>query len=186
MTTIIRKGDYIYSDSRYGSYYGGFAIAEKGPSKLFISDNKDAVIGMAGEYSATIPFDLIKNMVAHAIVELQKYPNSNMRIADELSEYYRMKREATKENDDTDNHTYQLLICTLKGSFVFNCINDNTGDSYNNSHASIAIGSGSAYYVPFRNIDMPIEDLFKIIYTSDNCSGGAVNAFDLKQLMVTS
>lgn len=187
MTTIIRQGDFIYSDSRYGSYYGGFPIVSDGPCKLYLAPNNKAVIGMAGAYSPAIPYDLITAMVDRAIEELQKYPNSNMMIAEELHEYYRKKRkEGEDTDDDDDTHDYQLLICTLKGTFIFNCIGDITMDFYHNRSTQFAIGSGAMYYTPFRSVDIPIEEKFKIIYESDNNSGGTVHAFNLNQLEVSA
>lgn len=186
MTTIIRQGDFIYSDSRYGSFYGGFPITADGPGKLYLAPNKQAVIGMAGVYAASIPYDLIARMVDRAIVELQKYPHSNMMIADELHEYYRNKRNADAEKEDSQPHDYQLLICTLKGTFNFNCINDDIADIYHNRSTSFAIGSGAPFYTPFREVNIPIEEKFKIIYESDPNSGGSVHAFDLNQLEVSA
>lgn len=184
MTTIIRQGDFIYSDSRYGMYHGGFRVVNDGPTKLHLAPNGKAVIGMAGSYEASIPYDLLTRMIDAALLELEKYPNSSMQIAEELHEYYKAKRKRDEDDDDADTHDYQLLICTLKGTFVFNCIGDMTMDIYHNRSTPFAIGSGAMFYTPFRDLDIPIEDKFKIIYESDTNSGGIVYAFDLKQLEI--
>lgn len=184
MTTIIREGDFLYSDSRYSSYYGGFRTLHDGPGKMYLAPNRKAVIGMAGAYNPDIPYDLITDMVERAIEELQKYPNSKMRIGDNVHDFYKQRREQAKDDPDFDTHDFQLLICTLKGTFIFNCFNDITVEFYHNRTVRFGIGSGSMYYPPFRDMDIPIEEKFKLIYSSDPASGGPINVFDLKELEV--
>lgn len=178
MTTIIREGQYLYTDSRYGSYYGGYRINDDGPCKISRSRDGSCVIGMAGCYEPSIPFEMLNEAIEESVRLLNnRGPNDTLIVGDKLREFY---IELEKKNEYNE---YQILVCSPKGTFYFAVDEDNHfTDMYFPPEQHIAIGSGAIPYVPFRKANIPIEEKFKLIYSSDQHSGGNINRFDINQL----
>jgi hypothetical protein len=179
MTTIIREGQYLYTDSRYGSYYGGYRVHDDGPCKISRSRDGSCVIGMAGCYEPTIPFDLLNEAIEEAVRLLNnRTPHDTLIVGDKLREFYKGMEEKG------EYHNYQILVCNPKGTFRFDVDDDNDfGDMFFPPEQHLAIGSGAVPYVPFRKADIPIEEKFRLIYSSDEHSGGNINRFDINQLV---
>lgn len=179
MTTIIREGQYLYTDSRYGSYYGGFRIHEDGPCKITRSRDGSCVIGMAGTYEPDIPFDLLNDAIEESTKLLnERTPEQTLIIGDKLREFY---REFDKKGM---YHDYAILVCSPKGTFFMATDKSNMFvDAFYDPSQHFAIGSGSLFYTPFRNANIPIEEKFKLIYSSDEHSGGTVNRLDINSLV---
>lgn len=181
MTTIIREGRYLYTDSRYTSYYGGYRISEDGPCKVTRNEAGTALIAMAGKYEPSIPFELLTEIIDEAILLLSsESPNTRLVVANKLRDYYNDIN--ISENDDRREHHYNILVCAEKGTFLFNAEAGDFWEMYYPAGQHVAIGSGAISYVPFRIMDISIEEKFKNIYSSDPASGGIVNRIDIHQL----
>lgn len=177
MTTIIREGRYLYTDSRYGVMFGGYRTHEDGPCKITRSKCGSCVIGMSGAYQPDIPFDILKDLIDEAVLVLREGRENKSLCIDRLRDFY------TELEKKEDSHQYTILICSPLGSYIISTDQSNIPyEMYYHPGQHIAAGSGAIAYTPFRNVNIPIEEKFKIIYETDEHSGGNINRFDISSL----
>lgn len=173
MTTIIRRGSMIASDSRYLNKVQGSSIVHSiyGGAKFFILPEKTAVVAISGAVSTPAGVKQLlryARAVVHALHVGEDLPNL-----------------ASEEDFKED---YTVMIATKKYTVVCEAVKDEeTGlcpITTTMANVPVIIGSGTGFIPACELYDTnkAVVDLVRYGYISDELSGGDVHAFDLTLL----
>ena len=183
MTTVIREGNMVYSDSCWGKSMGSPRVRSYGISKLFINTSKSVLIGFTG----SVPESNVCSVMTTELLPMVEMYLKNwltldpLFIENYLSGYFKKLKKADKDYDE-----HFLLIFFTKDCTVWITVRvRDTAKVYLRVYpgtTKVSFGSGSNWYVPNMDKDIPIVEKFQYIYRLDPNSGGDINAFDLNTL----
>lgn len=185
MTTIIRQGNMIYSDSCYGTPIGTERTRVFGEPKFFINRNKTIIAAICGNIPGTETADFITTQFIDAV---ERYlsnwkTHSTHQLSAMLENYYTQILEIRPKLNEfysfaffIKDFTLQIAVKINKHTSRIRCITYGT-------ETDLTFGSGAAWWTAQKgNPELTLEDRFKYIYRLDPNSGGTVNIFDLNNL----
>lgn len=185
MTTVVRQGNMIYTDSCYGSPVGTERTRIYGEPKFFINKNKTFLAAICGSIPPLDVCDFITNVFSPYLERyLGNYLNESINgIVSILESYFKDYRKTLK-----DNRLHFVIIfftknVSLQVSVRLNKHQNNVTALSYVQQQDLAFGSGAAWWIAQKdNPERSIEEKFATIYQLDVNSGGTINAFDLNNL----
>lgn len=185
MTTIVRTGDIVYSDSCYGTPIGTERTRIFGEPKFFLNANKTILVGICG----AIPCLETCEFFAESFMKVleQYFANYKALSAQQLHKFIENFYEQLFERhpDLNENYTFSFFIkgFTLQLNVKMNPMVKRVRTVTYGVEKDLAFGSGAAWWVAqLANPNLSVEERFRYIYRLDPNSGGIVNEFDLNQL----
>lgn len=185
MTTVVRQGDTIYTDSCYGTPVGTERTRVFGNPKFFINSNKTFLTAICGNIPSGNTCQFLTGMFSerleHYLGNYMSYsPN---RLTDIVENFYRQYLDVNPSLSEfftiiffTKDITFQINVKANKDRITVRSL------TYG-QHKDLAFGSGAAWWLAQKELpELSVLEKFNHIYALDINSGGTVNAFDLNQL----
>lgn len=184
MTTIVRSGDTVYTDSCYGSPAGTERTRVYGEPKFFINRNKTYLAAICG----SVPSIQICEFFTGSLSEhIERYMGNYLHMSTTTltSALESLFNGIRKTNPDYDVN-FTIVFFTKDVTLQINCKHDKNRTRVTTvvytTYKDIAFGSGAAWWIAQKDTNLSIEDKFSAIYRLDNNSGGTINVFELNQL----
>lgn len=185
MTTVVRQGNMVYTDSCYGSPVGTERTRIYGEPKFFINTNKTFLAAICGSIPPLEVCDFLTTIFPPYLERyLGNYLNDSINsLVSVLETYFNNYRKTLK-----DNRLHFVIIFFTKNVTVQLSVRINNNQnkvhalSYSNQK-DLAFGSGAAWWIAQKdNVERSVAEKFATIYQLDINSGGTINAFDLNNL----
>lgn len=186
MTTIVRSGDIVYSDSCYGAPVGTERSRVYGSPKFYLNPNKTVLVGFTGnvpskeacDYVAGPLVQLIEQFIPHYLT------GSTLNIVNHIEGFFDSYKKVRKSSY---SENFILVFFTKNTTLQ---VNIRISEKHNRvavvhygSRKELAFGSGAVWWLGQpTDTNKSIEEKFSTIYKLDNNSGGTINKFDLNKL----
>ena len=185
MTTVIRNGNMVYSDSCYGAPIGTERTRVFGEPKFFVNKNKTVLVAICGNIPG---IETTTFLTDHYINVVEKYfsdwkNNSPHGLAASIESFYEQIMEHRPKLDDFYSLAFFIKDITIQVNVKMSKHVKRVRVITYGLENELVFGSGAPWWLAQNGLpDLTIPAKFKYIYRLDPNSGGTIGAFDLTKL----